>query len=71
MGSKEEVKTIIAREGLTVEKLARILTEKTGKKYTQQSLQHKISLSSLRYDEVETIVKIFDYKIYIEKLNIK
>ena len=67
MGSKQEVKTIIAREGLTVEKLAKLLTEKTGKRYTQQSLQHKISLSSLRYDEVELIAEIFNYKIYIEK----
>ncbi|MBR1942964.1 hypothetical protein IJ843_04445 [bacterium] len=68
MGSKEEVKIIIAREGLTVEKLAHLLSEKTGRYYTQQSLQHKISLSSLNYDEMEDIAKILNYKIYIEKI---
>ena len=67
MSSKEEIKILIVKECLTVEKLANLLKEKTGKHYTQQSLQHKISLSSLRYDEMEAIANILGYKIKIEK----
>ncbi len=67
MTSKEQVKIIMAREGLTAKKLAEILAEKTGKHYTQQSLLHKISLSSFRYDELETIANIFGYEISIIK----
>lgn len=69
MSSQEQVKIMILKERLTVQKLANMLREKTGKHYTQQSLQHKISLSSLRYDEVETIAEMLGYKISIEKNN--
>ena len=67
MSSKEELKIMIMREGLTVKKLARMLAEKTGKHYTQISLQHKIFLSSLRYDEMEIIANLLGYSIKIEK----
>ena len=68
MPSKEEVKILIMREGLTVQKLATMLEEKTGKHYTQRSLQNKISLSSLNFDEVETIAELLGYEIKIEKI---
>ena len=45
-----------------------MLSDRTGKNYTQQSLQHKISLSSLRYDEMETIAEMLGYKIIIDRL---
>ena len=67
MNSREQVKIIMMREGLTAKKLAQILVEKTGKHYTQQSLLHKISLSSFRYDEVKTIADIFGYEITIDE----
>lgn len=67
MNSKEQIKVIIAREGLTAKRLADMLTAKTGKKYTQSSINNKIFLSSFRYDEVKTIVEMLGYKIKIEK----
>lgn len=67
MTSKEHVKIIMLRECLTAKKLAKILTEKTGKEYTDRSIAHKIYSSSFRFDEVQTIADIFGYKITIEK----
>ena len=67
MNSKEQVKVMMVREGLTAKQLAKILAEKTGKHYTQQSVLHKISLSSFRYDEVKAIADLLGYKINIEK----
>ena len=67
MSSKEELKILIMKEALTVKKLADILTEKTNKRYTQRSLQNKISLSSLNYDEMETIADLLGYEIKILK----
>lgn len=67
MSSKEELKILIMREALTVQKLADMLVAKTGKHYTQRSLQNKISLSSLNYDEMETIAEMLGYTIKIEK----
>ncbi|MBQ8460050.1 hypothetical protein IJ541_08110 [bacterium] len=67
MSSKEELRILIMREALTVKKLAAMLEEKTGKHYTQRSLQNKISLSSLNYDEMETIAELLGYEIKIQK----
>lgn len=67
MNAKEQVKVMIAREGITAKKLAEMLTEKTGKKYTQQSVLHKIFLSSFRYDEIKVIADLLDYQINITK----
>ena len=60
---------MLVKERLTVEKLAQMLQEKTGKHYTRRSLQHKISGSTLNYDEVEVIAELLGYKITIEKIN--
>jgi len=70
MSSREELRILIMREALTVQKLADLLQEKTGKKYTQRSLQNKISLSSLNFDEMETIADLLGYEIIIQKKNI-
>lgn len=67
MNSKEQVKIMMMRERLTAKALAQLLVEKTGKHYTQQSLLHKISLSSFRYDEVKTIADLLGYEIEINK----
>ena len=69
MSSKKELRILIMREALTVKKLAAMLVEKTGKHYTQRSLQNKISLSSLNFDEMETIADILGYEIKIVKKN--
>lgn len=67
MNSKEQIKIIMVKEGLTAKQLAKLLMEKTGKHYTQQSILHKISLSSFRFDEVKIISELLGYKIKIEK----
>ena len=69
MSSKNELKILIMKEALTVQKLADMLSQKTGKTYTQRSLQNKIFLSSLNYDEMETIADLPGYEIKIEKKN--
>lgn len=67
MTSKNELKILIMKEALTVKKLAELLSKKTGKRYTQRSLQNKIFLSSLNYDEMETIANMLGYDIKIVK----
>ena len=67
MTSRNELKILIMKEALTVQKLAELLTQKTGKHYTQRSLQNKIFLSSLNYDEMELIADLLGYEIKIDK----
>ena len=69
MSSRETVKILLLKRCMTIKKLAEKMSEYTGKKYTRQSLSSKISRGSLRYDEMETIVKILNYKIVIEDLD--
>ena len=67
MSSKEQIKIMMLKERLTAKKLAELLAAKTGKHYTHQSLLHKISLSSLRYDEMEIIADMLGYEVVINK----
>ena len=69
MNSKELVKIIMVKERLTAKVLAEMLTKETDKKYTHQSVLHKISLSSFRYDEIKTIADMFGYEIRLDKVN--
>lgn len=66
MSAKETVKIMLLKRAMTVKKLAEKMSDFTGRKYTRQSLSNKISRSSLKYDEVEIIAKILDFKITIE-----
>lgn len=63
MSSKDTVKILLYKRGMTITKLAQILTEKTGRKYTRQSISNKLSRNSIRYDEMEIIAQILNYKI--------
>lgn len=66
MSSRETVKIMLLKRAMTITKLAEKMTEFTGQKYTRTSLSSKLSRSSLRYDEVEIIAKILDFKITID-----
>ncbi len=66
MTAKETVKIMLIKRNLTVANLAEKMSDYTGQKYTQSSLASKISRGTLRFDEVEIMAKILDFKIIIE-----
>lgn len=66
MSARETVKIMLLKRCMTITKLAEKMSEYTGEKYTRQSLSNKLSRNSLRYDEVEMIAKILNFKIVIE-----
>lgn len=68
MSSKETVKIMLLKRNMTITKLAEIMSEYTGNKYSRQSLSNKISRSSLRYDEVETIAKILNFRLDVNEI---
>lgn len=67
MKSRELVKVLIAREGITAQKLADMLCNKTNKHYTAQTIRNKIYLSSFRYDEIVAITELLGYSINVDK----
>ena len=68
MSSKETIKILLVKRGMTVTKLAELLTEKTNKKYSRSGLSNKINRSTINYDEMEDIAKILGYKIVFEEV---
>lgn len=69
MNIRAQIKYWLSLNQSTYEKLADELTKLTGKKYTRGSLSAKISRDTITFNELETIAKIFNYKICIIKEN--
>lgn len=61
--TKEKIKSFIALNGLYIKDLASLMTQKTGKKYTEDSLGGKIRRESITFKEVEQMADVLGYRI--------
>ncbi|MFA7657941.1 MAG: hypothetical protein WCY19_00745 [Candidatus Gastranaerophilaceae bacterium] len=43
MNVKNQIKSLLALKCITMKQLAGLMSERTGKKYTQQSISHKLT----------------------------
>ncbi len=57
------IHSLLSLNGLTLTKLAEIMTDKTGKKYTLASLSSKLKINSLRLEEAYIIAEILGYDL--------
>ena len=55
--------SLLSLNGVTITKLAELMTEKTGKKYTLASLSSKLKIKSLSLHEAYIIAEILDYDL--------
>ena len=69
MTAREDVKSILAKENMTITELAEKMSDETGKNYTVKGISQKLSRNTLRYDEFKLIVKILGYEINLKKIN--
>lgn len=60
---KEQIKTLLAQEGVKLKELAAMMSEKTGRKCAADSLSHKLRRGSLTYNETLLIAEILGYRI--------
>ena len=68
MGVKEEVKLLLAKEGMTMKHMAELMKEKTGYPYNLKVISDKLARKTLKYEEFKIILEILDYDIqYIKK----
>ncbi len=67
MATREDIKSLLARESFTITKMAQEMTNKTGKNYTVKTISQKLTNNTLRYDEFKSIIEILGYKIKLEK----
>ena len=67
MDIRNDIKYYMAREAVTFTQLASMMTEKTGKKYTINSLSGKLIRESITLKETLQILDILGYHLDIKK----
>lgn len=67
MGVREDIKVLLSRENWTMTEVARELSGKLNKEYTQSNLSHKLSNKTLRYEEAKLIGDILGYDLTFVK----
>lgn len=63
MTPKIDIKLLLAKNCITIKRLSELMSEKTGKLYTQKSLGHKIRRESLSIKELYILTEILGYKV--------
>jgi hypothetical protein len=65
---KEQIKVLLAQEGLKLKELAELISENTGKKCSPNALSLKLNRGTMTYNEAITIAGILGYKVqYIKE----
>lgn len=66
---REQVKALLAQEGMKMKDLVVELEKVSGKTYSLQSFSHRLRRGTFSYNEVLQIAEILGYKIKFEKVN--
>lgn len=70
LNAKELIKLLIAKEGITQKELTKILSIKTGRKYSPDGFSRKINKGTITYNETVNIIDILGYDIEIKRREI-
>lgn len=65
--TKDRLKSFIALNGVYIKDLAVLMSKKTGKKYTEDSLGGKIRRESLTFKEAEVMAEVLGYNLKFER----
>ena len=68
MSVKEDVKTLLAKEAMTMTKLAEEMTRISGRQYTMKSISDILARKTLQYKEFTLILQILNYKMELKKI---
>lgn len=67
LNANAQVRAFLTMRGSNISKLASLLGEKLGKKYTRQNLSNKLRAGTLKYDEMLVIADILGFEIKFEE----
>ena len=67
--TKDKIKAFIALNGMYIKKLAVLMTEKSGKLYTEDSLGGIIRRESLTFKEAELMADVLGYTLEFVRKN--
>lgn len=65
---RNKIKSMLSLNGMTMTQLARVMSERSGKKYTLASLYSKLKIESLSLKEAYLIADILGYQIDFNKI---
>lgn len=68
--AKEQIKSLIAQKGVTLKKLAELLTTKTNKAYSASGLSHKLGRGTITYNEVVMIANVLEFEIFFRDVEL-
>ncbi len=67
MDVRNELKYILGKEAITLTKMAELMTEKTGRKYTVNGLSGKLLRKSITLEETSELLDIIGYHVEFVK----
>ena len=65
--TRDKIKSFIALNGIYIKKVALLMSEKSGKNYTEDSLGGKIRRESLTFKEAELLAEVLGYSVEFVK----
>jgi hypothetical protein len=63
MELRNELKSLIAKNGMTLKKVCETLTEKTGNTYVGNNITNKLRRKTIKFEEVQEILDVLGYHI--------
>lgn len=67
MTIREDIKSLLAKENITLTEIAKEISTKSNKKVTVYGLSQKLLRDSVKYNEVREILDCLGYTLKIEK----
>lgn len=67
MDVRNELKYILGKEAITLSRMAELMTEKTGKKYTVNTLSGKLIRKSITLEETSILLGLLGYRVEFVK----
>ena len=71
MNIGNEIKKLTIDNGITLTHLAKVISEKKGKKYSVQNLSAKLKKGTANFNELSVIMEEMGYEIIFKKINSK
>ncbi len=63
MSVRSDIKTLLAENDISITQLAKDLSAKTGKHYSQSNISQKLKRKTLKYEEAKIIGEILGYEL--------
>ncbi len=67
MDIRNEVKSLIFREGYSIKRIAFEISQLLGRNISADTLSHKLINNTLRYQEAKAIAEILGYELEFKK----